>query len=458
MQISNSESIGATIRKLREERQFSLNSVAQELNIDTSLLSKIERGERNATKEQITKLSEVFRIESSYLLIPYLSRIVYEEIATEDCAEEVLKLAEDKIKSEGTGIKEEKLKVIDLFSGCGGFSYGFENAGYQVVLGVDNNAVALETFKANHKNSQILCGDLHNDQVIEEIVHKVKGVKIDVIIAGPPCQGFSLTGSRQENDDRNKLFYAVFKLAKKIKPRAVIIENVPGLAALYDGQAKRAIEEQFKKLNFSLNNKVLFAPDFEVPQIRKRIFFVGLSNNKQTFEFPLPVLSPSDYNTCSIAIGDLPERATEYGNEQDKYDKSAVTEYQKRMRNGNKILYNHVSSKHTEMVINVIKQVPEGGNHKDLPPGVGESRKFNEAWTRYHGNKPSKTIDTGHRNHFHYKLNRIPTVRENARLQSFPDSFVFAGNKTQQYKQVGNAVPPLLGFHVAKKLVEYLKK
>lgn len=353
---------------------------------------------------------------------------------------------------------QEKLKVIDLFSGCGGFSYGFESAGYHVVLGVDNDKAALETFKANHNNSKTLLADLHQDQAIDDIIDLVKEHEIDVIIAGPPCQGFSLTGARQKDDDRNKLFYSVFKLAQKIKPKAVIIENVPGLATLYNGHAKDAILEEFKKLNFTENYKVLYAPDYEVPQIRKRIFFVGLSENLGKFEFPDEVLTPDKYNTTSIAISDLPARIDDYGKEEDLYDKKEETEYQRKMRNGAKKLYNHVSTKHTEHVINVISQVPEGGNHKDLPPGVGDSRKFNEAWTRYHSNKPSKTIDTGHRNHFHYKWNRVPTVRENARLQSFPDTFIFHGTRTQQNKQVGNAVPPLLGFHVAKQLLTYLRK
>ena len=121
------------------------------------------------------------------------------------------------------------------------------------------------------------------------------------------------------------------------------------------------------------------------------------------------------------------------------------------------ILYNHVGTKHTDEVKWVISQVPEGGNHKDLPKGVGESRKFNEAWTRYHSKKPSKTIDTGHRNHFHYKYNRVPTVRENARLQSFPDNFEFLGTKTQQNRQVGNAVPPLLAQVIGEGMVDHIE-
>lgn len=348
------------------------------------------------------------------------------------------------------------LKVVDLFSGCGGFSYGFETAGFEVILGVDNNKDALDTFKANHKNSQVLLTDLHQDSAIDEIVKLTKAHKIDVIIAGPPCQGFSLSGTRQKNDERNKLFYSVFKLAARLKPKAIIIENVPSLATLYEGHAKDAILEEFGKLKFTSNYKVLFAPDFEVPQIRKRIFFVGLNSKFGVFEFPKPVLTADNYNTTSIAISDLPSREKELGKEQDVYDKEPKTEYQKKLRKNSKILFNHVSTKHTDHVINVIRQVPEGGNHKDLPKGVGDSRIFNEAWTRYHSKKPSKTIDTGHRNHFHYKYDRIPTVRENARLQSFPDTFVFYGNRTQQYRQVGNAVPPLLGFHIAKQLLNFI--
>lgn len=348
----------------------------------------------------------------------------------------------------------KKLKVVDLFSGCGGFSYGFEMAGFDVRLGVDNEKIALDTFKLNHKNSDVLLADLHEDSSISQITNKVK--KIDIIIAGPPCQGFSLTGSRKKEDKRNKLFYSVFKLAKVSKPQAIVIENVPGLATLYDGKAKDEIIKQFKALGYSSNFKVLYAPEFGVPQIRKRIFFVGLKSDK-TFEFPNPVLKESEFNTCSIALSDLPD-TTEFENECTfNYPTPPKNDFQRMMRKGSEGIKNHIGTKHTQMVIDVISQVPEGGNYKDLPPGVGESRKFNEAWTRYHSQKPSKTIDTGHRNHFHYKYNRIPTVRENARLQSFPDKFVFLGTKTQQYRQVGNAVPPLLGYHIAKQLLKFLE-
>jgi len=140
------------------------------------------------------------------------------------------------------------MKVLDLFSGCGGFSYGFQEAGFNVVLGIDNVKIALDTFKYNHKNSEVFLKDLSKDEDIKEIVNYVDNQGgVDIIIAGPPCQGFSLTGSRKENDERNKLFYSVFKIAKllKTKPKAIIIENVPGLATLYKGKAKIEIEKKF---------------------------------------------------------------------------------------------------------------------------------------------------------------------------------------------------------------------
>ena len=127
------------------------------------------------------------------------------------------------------------------------------------------------------------------------------------------------------------------------------------------------------------------------------------------------------------------------------------------MRENSTKLYNHVGTKHKQFVIDTIKLVPDGGNYKNLPNGVGESRKFNEAWTRYNSQKPSRTIDTGHRNHFHYEYNRVPTVRENARLQSFPDDFIFFGSKTSQNRQVGNAVPVFLSQAIAKNILKYLK-
>ncbi|UTI43287.1 DNA cytosine methyltransferase [Niallia sp. RD1] len=352
---------------------------------------------------------------------------------------------------------ERKPTVIDMFSGCGGLSRGFMDAGFEVLLGVDNEAIALKTFKENHGNAETLQADLFDPATILEMQKVIGDKKVDLIVGGPPCQGFSLTGPRDADDKRNTLFKSMVEAAKVFQPQAFVLENVPGLATLYKGKAKDEILESFSKLGYTVNYQVLYAPDYGVPQIRKRIFFVGIKG-ETPFVFPEPTHFPHEYVTCGEAISDLHDREdNNLGDEIDVYMNQPLTDYQKYMREKTSVLYNHVGTKHTDHVKEVISLVPEGGNHKDLPPGVGESRKFNEAWTRYHSQKPSKTIDTGHRNHFHYKYNRVPTVRENARLQTFTDDFVFYGTKTQQYRQVGNAVPPLLGYHIAKKLKTYLK-
>ena len=349
----------------------------------------------------------------------------------------------------------KKFKVIDLFSGCGGLSRGFIDAGYEVVLGVDNNEVALKTFKENHNGAEVLSIDLFDKNAVAKI-KKIVGNHIDVIVAGPPCQGFSLTGTRKFDDKRNRLYLSVIEAVNKLRPKAFLIENVPGLASLYDGAIKDEIIKRLNKSGYNVRVKILRAADYGVPQMRTRVFFVGLQKKYGEFSFPNPTHTSDEYVTCSDAIGDLPSLDSETGIEEAEYSGPAKTSYQKIMRKSSRKLYNHIATQHTDYVKSVIAQVPEGGNHKDLPPGVGESRKFNEAWTRYHSRKPSKTIDTGHRNHFHYKHNRIPTVRENARLQSFPDNFRFLGTRTEQNRQVGNAVPPLLGYHIGRQILHYL--
>ncbi|MFJ8065367.1 DNA cytosine methyltransferase [Psychrobacillus sp. NPDC096426] len=351
---------------------------------------------------------------------------------------------------------KKKPTVIDMFCGCGGLSRGFMDAGYEVLLGIDNNKDALVSFKANHNGAVAMNGNLFEGSTILEMASLTNNSQVDLIIGGPPCQGFSLTGKREEDDERNTLFKSMVNAVAFFQPKAFVLENVPGLTTLYKGKAREVIIKEFTDLGYTVNDQILYAPDYGVPQIRKRLFFVGLLHG-ETFEFPEPILTPDKYVTCGDAISDLHDFTDDnLGSEVSSYKSAPQSKYQKLMRKHATDLFNHIGTKHTELVIDVISQVPEGGNHKDLPPGVGESRKFNEAWTRYHRNKPSKTIDTGHRNHFHYQYNRVPSVRENARLQSFPDDFRFYGNKTQQYRQVGNAVPPLLGFALGKQLKKYI--
>ncbi|KOY81810.1 DNA cytosine methyltransferase [Lysinibacillus macroides] len=355
----------------------------------------------------------------------------------------------------------KRYTVIDLFSGAGGLSQGFVQAGYEILAGIDFDEAALRTYAHNIKGAKALKEDLYKEEEsIKSIENAIGNRDIDVIIAGPPCQGFSLTGSRDINDSRNKLYVAVVHAVKYFRPKAFLIENVPGMATLYKGTVKQQIINTFEDMGYavSVTDPPLLASDYGVPQNRKRMFFVGYQKELgyDYFAFPKPILDSKHHVTTSDAISDLPSLVDTLGESIMEYTCEPQSSYQKMMRKNSDVIYNHIGTNHTEEVKWVISQVPEGGNYKNLPPGVGESRKFNEAWTRYHSQKPSKTIDTGHRNHFHYKWNRVPTVRENARLQSFPDTFEFLGTKTQQYKQVGNAVPPLLAQVIGEEMKKHL--
>ena len=353
-------------------------------------------------------------------------------------------------------MKNRKYNVLDLFCGCGGLSKGFEMANYNIVLGVDFNEPALKTYKFNHKDSMTFCGDLSNPDTFDTIDSLIEGKPIDVIIGGPPCQGFSLTGPRNFDDERNKLYLAMIETVKRYSPKAFMIENVPGMATLYKGEVKDEIIRRFTEMGYNVNCKILCAADYGVPQMRKRLVFVGVKGHEVKFDFPDAICTPENYVTCEQAISDLPSLENELGADVSEYISEPLTSYQKLMRGDCNILHNHKAIDHKQFVKETIALVPDGGNYKDLPKGVGESRKFNMAWTRYRSDKPSRTIDTGHRNNFHYKWNRCPTVRESARLQSFPDDFVFLGTKTQQDRQVGNAVPCLMAKAIAEQLKLYI--
>lgn len=350
------------------------------------------------------------------------------------------------------------MNAIDLFAGCGGLSKGFMDAGFDILVGVDNDQAALNTFAKNHNGAIAMNADLSKQETFDEIKRIAGEREIDVVIAGPPCQGFSLTGPRNFDDERNKLYLAVIEIVKQYKPKAFIIENVPGMATLYEGQIKDEILRRFESMGYNIDCKILCAADYGVPQNRKRLIFMGIREGLGEPEFPIPTFSPENYRTCRDAVSDLPSLENGIGADIAEYEKEPLTEYQKLMRGNCTVLHNHLGTNHTQMVKDTIALVPEGGNYKDLPPGWGESRKFHMAWTRLNGNAPARTVDTGHRNLFHYEYNRVPTVRESARIQSFPDDFVFTGTKTQQSRQVGNAVPPLLGQALGEAIMKIIQE
>lgn len=342
-------------------------------------------------------------------------------------------------------MKKQKPTVIDLFCGCGGLSLGFEQAGYNILIGIDVWKDALETYRYNHINSKTICSDLStlSPSVVE---NEIRTNSVDVIIGGPPCQGFSIAGKRIVDDERNKLYKSFVKMVKHFSPKAFVLENVPNILTMGNGSIKQAIIADFEELGYTVFTKVLLASDYGVPQNRKRAIFVGLLNC-DSFDYPKPTqLEPI---TVKDAISDLTEDTIDDGS---AYPTEAASEYQKIMRQDCNGVYNHEITIHTIKTQEIIAMVPDGGNYKDLPIELQSTRKVHIAWTRLNSNRPSITIDTGHNHHFHYKYNRVPTVRESARIQSFPDRFKFIGGKTSQLKQVGNAVPPLMAMAIANTL------
>ena len=354
--------------------------------------------------------------------------------------------------------------VLDLFCGAGGLSLGFKMANFDIIGGIDFNQEALDTHKLNFDDGYHYCGDIST--LDDEFVLENFDGKVDVIIGGPPCQGFSVANMQQKDiecDDRNKLFYEFIRFVKLLKPKAFVMENVPQMLTKDKGHVKKVMMEVMDDLGYNVNVKVLLASDYGVPQRRRRAFFVGFDKTfDKTFDFDIMEKKPKV--TVANAISDIYnfDEEIEKSTVDDEFNLSVEPncDYQRLMRkNSNDILYNHNIRYPKEIVQTRMNHVPEGGNWKDVPEELWDTIRTNRhssAYRRLNSNGVSVTIDTGHMNYFHPKYNRVPTVRESARIQSFPDDFKFVGGQGAQFRQVGNAVPPLLSYAIAKTLKSYL--
>ena len=361
-----------------------------------------------------------------------------------------------------------KPTVIDLFCGIGGFSKGFETAGFEVVFGVDVWDVALETFKNNHKNVDVLLAD------IKDITHETLKKCIehtDVIIGGPPCQGFSVVGKRDPCDQRNLLFEDMIRIVSIIKPKIVVLENVVGLLSMTSPDGKPItdmIKKKFDEIGYNTEQKILNAADYGVPQKRMRVIFIASRIGK--ISYPEPTHSEDNKSTIDrfldpnkknlkrwITVGDALRNIPDI----DKIEYSSPkSDFQKLMSNGEKTIHNHIGINHNSDVIRRMSYVPQGGNWQDIPKeyyDVGGIHSNN--YRRLDPKKPAITIKHAAKSMIiHPYLDRGITVRETARLQSFSDSFILYGTKSQQHQQLANAVPPLLGYAIAKHLLSFLKK
>lgn len=352
------------------------------------------------------------------------------------------------------------MNVIDLFCGAGGLSYGFEQAGFKTVLGVDINPFALETFNKNHNNSKTLCGDLTSDSFKDEIIKHLKGLKITGILGGPPCQGFSLKGKKLGlNDNRNYLFQEYLKIVKRIDPDFIVMENVKALISTAGGYFFNETENQLTKLGFSVQAKILNAKEFGVPQSRERVFIIG--TKYKSFDFSM--MTSENTITVSDAISDLHFLESGEGCFKQEYKITPQSTFQKDMRKNSDSLFNHQATRHSTTAINKLKMIRPEGNKNDLPLELHGNQKFSTTWSRLKWMQVSPTIDTrfdtpSNGCNSHPELHRAITPREAARLQSFPDNFIFYGKKTEVCKQIGNAVPPKLAYSIAKVLYNLYKK
>lgn len=306
-----------------------------------------------------------------------------------------------------------KLTFVDLFSGAGGISKGMELAGFEGVCGLDWFPEAGKTYRRNFHHPFVE-GDICLPEKKVEFYGQVKkgldGRELTVVAGGFPCQGFSMAGNRIVYDPRNSLYRELLEIVKHLQPEFVVCENVVGLRTMLNGAVERMIIEDFKKAGYEMNVTTLCAADYGVPQKRHRVIFIGNRIGAQNFH-PKPLLEEGNYVTTGEAIKDLMSRDADPA-------------------------FNHVPTEHRPDMAKRMLLLPEG---KSLYKG------YSDAWKKCPWNEPSCTIKENHGGvNIHPKLPRVLTAREMARIQSFPDDFIFEGPKNKQLVQLGNAVPPLL--------------
>lgn len=387
---------------------------------------------------------------------------------------------------------DDKPKVLDLFCGAGGLSLGFENAGFQILCAVENHSDPIKTYINNRLENQnklnLLIEDIRNIKKsnIDKAIAKSfkKKPKIDVVIGGSPCQGFSLRGKREINDPRNNLAFEFFRIVDEIKPEIFVFENVSGLLMKNNRAFLFSIIKRIEKLKYHIGIDVLNSSDYGVPQNRKRLIIIGSKNINSVF-FPKKSnyeelqqiiekleLKPPNYDVVPVvknrvsiydALDDIA-----YGKVKEspiKYRKKATSIYQKFMRKNSEKLFNHITTKHRENSLKMFSMLKPGQGIEDLPMNLRVNRRSLQRMER---NKQSRTITCCNEDFIHYSLDRIITIREMARLQSFPDNYIFYGTRTTggdmrkfsccQVQQAGNSVPPLLAQAIAEgvlKMLEY---
>lgn len=344
--------------------------------------------------------------------------------------------------------------MIDLFAGVGGMSLGFTQAGFEVVYANEYDKQIAESFRKNHPGTIVDDRDIR-DINFKETFGQFKG-QIDVITGGPPCQGFSQKGKRIGLDDeRNFMFLSFFEVVEEVEPEFVVIENVPNILTAVAGHFKSEVVEKFHQLGYSVDFKVLKAENFGVPQARRRAIFLARRGGVA------PKILESNGLVVHVreAIGDLPILDSGQGSEVSDYLAEPFSEFQFEMRGKSSTLHNHVATKHSPIALGRLRLI-QVGDTKDVLPEEHRTKSIHSGtWTRIPNDGFARTIttrfDTPSSGQFTLEdQDRCLTVREAARLQSFPDDFIFFGTKSSQMLQVGNAVPPRLAKAIAQMILD----
>ena len=350
---------------------------------------------------------------------------------------------------------------IDIFSGAGGLSLGAEMADVKIRYAIEINPSAATTFQSNHPDAKVLNQDIRN---ISLNSFEDESKDVFIIIGGPPCQGFSLSNTRTRNMDNpnNMLFEQFVRLVKEINPKWFLFENVWGITNINNGVVMHMIMHCFESIGYKVFPKVLTASDYGVPQNRERFFMVGNRLNME-FEFPKPDISPK----ISVweAISDLPHLVNGQKLDIGEYtvDYNKANPYQQLMRKGSQYPRQNYVSKNNDLVIKRYKTIPQGGNWKDIPDCLMKNytdklRCHSGIYRRLIANEPSVVISNYRKSMLiHPYQNRGLSVREAARIQSFPDNFIFCGPLSHMQQQIGNAVPPLLAKAVIEQIIRIHK-
>lgn len=351
--------------------------------------------------------------------------------------------------------------VMDLFAGVGGLSYGFSKLpDFNIVAANEIEKDIAAAYSLNHPEVRMINCDI-NDLTEERINEILDGKKVDIIVGGPPCQSYSTVGKRQM-DDRANLFLQYKRILQIVQPTAFVFENVVGILSMDKGNLFKRVQEEFNSIGYDLKYKVLNAVDYGVPQQRERVILVGFKGNNP-FEYPEATHGEGKkpFVTLKDALGDLP--VIKSGGSSTEYAKDADNEFLEFVRKSGDSLTEHKAPNNGAHLIRIMETLKDGQSKDDLPEEIRPKSGYGNTYAKLWWEKPSTTIT---RNFacpsssrcIHPRDSRAMSIREGARLQSFPDDYVFFGSDGMKRLEIGNAVPPLLSLAIAKQMLKAMKE